>query len=60
VAEVTKREGERKVIIAGLGQLAEKILNDKISKSALTEQENIIHSKVAACQTSIDNALAAL
>lgn len=60
VAEVTKREGERKVVIGGLGQLAEKILNDKISKSALNEQENLIHAKVAACQTSIDNALAAL
>lgn len=60
VGEVTKREGERKAAITGLGQLAEKILNDKISKSALTEQENIIHSKLAICQSSIDNALAAL
>jgi len=60
VADFTRREGDRKALLASISGLAEKVLGDKISKTTCTEQENNLLAKLYAAQTSIEDSLAAL
>lgn len=60
VADFTRREGDRKALLASISGLAEKVLGDKISKTTCTEQENNLLAKLYAAQTAIEDSLAAL
>lgn len=60
VSEVTRREGERKAILANVTALADKVVNDKISKNVCTDQETNLLAKLYSAQSNIDDALAAL
>jgi oligosaccharyltransferase complex subunit alpha (ribophorin I) len=60
VADLNRKEGDRRLILANILTLADKVIVDKVSKSICSEQESALSSKLLACQTAIDEALSAL
>jgi len=60
VAEVSRREGERRSILASINSLAEQVVGDKVSKNVCSTQESSLTSKLYTAQCNIEDALAAL
>eukprot|EP00116_Pleurobrachia_bachei_P006786 sb/3467048/ len=60
VSELTRREGERKSVIASVAALADKVQADKVSRSAYESQESAVLSKLYTAQSNIEDALAVL